>query len=358
MFNNLWDRDRRYRTHVYGNMEVIKQNINDSLFTVRNYYTDKDLFVRKPNILVTLINSLNIDFTKDPTDVFIHLTETAYYRANSLKLVTSNNKNSFSFNNTVIRNMDEYFIYTEDTFDYTDDINYFNLTPIKCIHNTLDHVFLTHPQKFNDTLKGFDYSIYSIDVIMLGMQYYHWYKYRMFMSESTDAAKFIYGIPLVNSINSIFDINLSNRFIRKMNDEDVSDYTNHNVFNLRDDSKRIDKLLDFYVKQMSKDNRIYYSEALYGIPLMITNNALDIINIPQIRYNTNNKWMAWLLRIDYFIFLLTFIDSKLNRDTISEIKMLLNYDIGNRVFDIPNKDLKFTLQEKIYNLTKLINKEL
>jgi len=347
MLQYLWNEtNKSYKLRTYPKLEYVKHIFNSYIIYIKNYYGNNDRYVKRPNKLVTLIESLSIDISKSNTDVFIDLDINSKYITNTLGFITNINKNTDSFSNTIIDKNNEYIIINNDSFNYLskDDC----VSSLKCIYHDSDNVLLAHPKVISLSDKTF---IYTLNATKLGMSYYYWSKEQLMLDKDVDVARFVFEITLTEVIDSLLDVSLFNRYINLSNNSPVSDFINFNVFNLPDVSKYIDKAYIWVLKHY-KNTNITYEEYLINIPLY-SSNALDFIQLPYIQSDKRNKWIFYMSRFYYILHLLNHVDNKRNKDSLNILLKSITYDNNSKIFSI-DKKLDNYFKNNLSKINKLI----
>ena len=348
MLQYLWNNvDKSYKRKIYPKIDYVKHNVNSYLSYIKNYYANSDRYVKRPNKLVTLIESLSIDLSKNTTDVFLDLDTNSKYNSNTIGFITNINKNTESFENTIIDNTKEYIIIDIDNFNYLDKNDCKN--SLECIYNNSDEVLIAHPKVIDMEDKTF---IYTLNPTKLGMGYYYWANEQLKIDKDIDVARFVYEVILTEVIDSIVDVSLFNRYINLSDNVPVTEFKNYNIITLPDLSKYIDKMYSWVLKHY-KNDEIVYEEYLINIPLIIKDNALELIQLPYIQTDRRNKWAIYLSRFDYILHLLNHVDNKRNKDKLNRLVKSLKYDESAKVFNV-DKELDSYFKDTIYKIYKLI----
>jgi len=350
MFNTIWKNDTRLKTITYPRLDNLRHIYKSYLESVMNYYRLTNEYTKRPNELISLLTDLNIDLSLTPFELYNELNETSLYQANTLGFVTTTNENSNPLNNTIIKDMDEYIIAVDDRFDFNTPLK--TMKPLTCVYTTIDNIFITHPSKYSLTINSIDFTVYKLNVPMLGLSYYYWAKEQLLLKSDIDIARFIFEVVLINVIPDISDLSLLNRFLRYKNESYSTKFINDTPITIRDFKRDFDKMFKWVIKN-NKNKSITYNQYFNNIPLFY-NNTLDILNLDIGYYNRRNEWVLWLSRINYIIDSLTTIDKDRNLDIINEINIQLSYSKRRNVFKLLNKDLEYYLKSKINTLEKII----
>lgn len=348
MLQYLWNKtDKSYKKKIYPRKDYVKHIFDGYLSYIKSYYSSNNHYVKRPNKLVTLIESLSIDLTKTNTDVFLDLDTNSMYNANTIGFVTNINKNLLSFKNTIVDKTIEYIIINNYGFNYLskDDCK----DSLKCIYNNSDEVLMGHPKVLKLEDKTF---IYTLNVTKLGMSYYYWAKEQLKIDKDIDTARFVYENILTEVIDSILDVSIFNRYINISNDIIPTKFTNYNAIGVVDLSLHIDKMYKWVLKHY-KNKDITYEEYLINIPLITTDTALDLIKLPYIQTDKRNKWALYISRFDYILHLLENVNNKRNKDGLTRLKKSIIYDRNEKVFMI-NKEKSLYFRNILSKIDKLI----
>lgn len=338
--------------YKYPHYDRIEHYLNTYLYAINDYYSTNSLYVKRPNVLVTLIESLNVDMDIDILELYNILDSDGYYVCNQLG-ITTNNNNSEPFEDTVLDDVNEYLYYTRESFDIY-ETDYRKIIGCYMLHTSISDILITHPKRY-DHGNFTDIAVYAIDPVKLGIQYRLWYKEQIEDDKDTDAARFIYEVVLVNIIPSIIEKTSITRYMNIRDDIYISKYHNYNPFTLPDIGKFIDEMFKWYIGNFNKHNRITYKEYLKTLITPMGHSFLDIEQLPNDRITRKNAWLIWLSRIDMIIHLLRYVDDKMNKDIINEIKYSLKLANRNKYFEVDYFLTKDILDEKIEELNKILN---
>jgi len=346
----LYDVNKVSREYIYPSLLRISSMVSYIISEVKSYYYNSHRYVKRPNLLVSLIEALEIDLSKPPEEVYSYLEATGIYVANSLGIITTVNRNEKPFTNVITTDAYEYFIALNDSvFIPTDKLS---LTePVKCLYHTVYDFYFTHPKEYkNNTI--YDFYIYSIDIKKLGMSYYYWAKSELILGNDIDPSRFVYCNIITDMIPRLFELASLNLFIHFYKFDTKVKLKNYNPFEIPNYINYIYKTYNYYKKELShgKNN---YSTILYNLPTFIFNNTFVLLDIPNENYNKRNSWIMEATRLPYVIFLLQEFPHALDRDLITEIKKQLLYNKRNKYYDFEDKTTKdlikpiFTKTEKL-----------
>jgi len=332
----------------YPSMPRISSMLSHIISEIKSYYYNTHRYVKRPNLLVSLIESLEIDLSLNPEDVYNYLEATGVYVANSLGIITSVNRNEKPFQNTTT-NAYEYFVVIDSTFIPSDKLSL--IEPVKCLYHTVYDFYFTHPKNYkNNTI--YDYYIYGIDIKKLGLSYYYWAKSELILGNDIDPARFVFCNVLTEAIPRLFEIASLNLFIHYYRFNTKIKFENYNVFEIPNYSNYVYKVFK-YIEQNLKHSKLNYPTILYNLPTFIFNNTFELLFIPDDNYNKRNSWIVEASRLPYLIFLLQEFDHKQDRDIVTEFKKQFEYNKRNKYYDFTDEKTKelikpiFTKTEKI-----------
>lgn len=321
--------------------------LSNELENVKNYYRESNFTIKRPNMLISLINQLDIDLLDTPENVYATLDNTALYVTRGYNISSEGHNGKYVIG-TVVPNATEVFLFKESSYDSVNALNYKEAVSIRNIYNTYDGIPLHHPNKFKYMDSDIDLFVYIIDPVMLGMQYYYWANNEMMLDNDIDIARFLYTIPYVSLMDSILNISLINRFFSLHLGNKPETFINYNTFSVYDLESKIDK----GYKDLDKDivnKSLRFNDLLTIIPV-VGGDALDALDIDVPYYTTNTEWIMWLSRIYYIYILVTKFNKKnlsMNRDLVTDLKIDIRLAERNKSFSYLQKDSYFSL---IYTL--------
>ena len=269
---------------------------------VIEYYRSENFYVKRPNMLVSVLENMEIGPTLDKDDVIRYLDSNMNYISRNFDIVSDGNTGGV-LHNVITHSSNEIFLLTDIYNPYDiNESNYIDLQSIRCIYNTDNMFNISHPYKIKH-LTGSDIVIYELDLITLGLQYYYWSKEQMSIDRDIDPARFLYSIPFTNLIYSYTDITLFNGFIDLWNNEDIPDTIRYNPIVTIDPTVNIKKAYKDLIKHLKRNKRMLYVDLLNSIPLL-TDLALNSLKLNKLYYTLQDRWVLWLSRIEYIDWLL------------------------------------------------------
>jgi len=326
-------------------LEYIRNNIHSILYILNSYYKDIKGYVRRPNMLVSLLESLDIDPTLEPDVVYGNISSDSIYLASNFNIINGVKTDDVFNKDTVIYNTKEIFIYNNDNFNFLDE-SILDIPSVECIWSNNTDLFLTHPKNYKGGVYDFDMYEYTINIDMLAMQYYYWMKEQKTLELDLDPARFIHDVVLTNTIKSIFNINYINRIIAIANDEFVNPFTNDNPFFIKDISKKIDSMILWYLKNLRKKKDLYYKEILTILPILTGGSVLDTLTLSELYLNRRTKWVYILARLDIVNFLLYNFKSKKEKHYHNDIMSDFSYMVKNKYLITNNETINSVLEKK------------
>lgn len=346
MLNNLWPiNDQNINLLHYGKYDYLKQVFDNYKFTIKTYYSTNNLRVSRPNPLVSILLQMEINIDDDIENVYTTLCDMESYIADQNNFIVTSTMNSKPFNNVVVPNSTEYFLSVSESFDFNDATIY--NTPLACLYTSMDEILLTHPTKIKtkNTLQ-----VYTIDIVKLGISFYHWSKQQVFTNSNLDPARFIFEVVYLNLIDSLLDYALLNRYINFSNHKEVTPFTDYNPFMVKDYTRQLGVLYKLILSKLHTKRNI--NEYLANIPAFSKANMLEVVQIPNGYYNKQNSWVVWLSRANVIVFLLNTIKHSLNQSTINDLMILLRYNINSKYFKTHDKDTTLLVESNVNKILK------
>lgn len=351
--------DINYPITYLPRINSIVSNYITTLDRLKSYYFLKKESLSRPNLLLNYLSLLPIDLEEAPYDLAMKLNTVAIYLAKQIGIVSKYNTGKI-VEDTIIPDCTEIFLYAPNNkIIYTENQDYLKLTPIRCIYTTIDVPFITHPQNFKGCYPGSDTTIYEIDGVALGMQYYYWAKEQLELELGIDPAKYMYMIALTNTIDNLLDHTLFNRFLTFETEDKLPSFINYNPISIRNDIDKLDtafKRLDVF---FNKTKNIPYEQFLLNIPGISNKTSYEYLQINHRHYTAHSEWVIWLARLRYIYLIIKLLGKegyRRNRDLINAYRIDIKYfkqtNKLNTVDDISVKHYIETYMEKIESLIK------
>lgn len=357
-FNNMVENnfEENLNIKMYPSYPRIKSIAGININMVKDYYYNTGRYLKRPNPLITIINNFDIDLSDTPDNVFNYLSTSSSYLANSIKFITTTNKNDDPFEKVIMPAGNEYILVANELTMPTNDRSILD-TSIRCLYTNSNDYFFTHPKMY-DYSTDFNYYVFTVDLVKLGLGYYYWCKEQIILDNDTDPARYLFTIVLTNTINDITDIMFINRFIAEYEKDVVNSWYNFNRIFIPDDTNRYEKLIHYSIDVLKKNKKITWKEALANIPTLLNINTLNLLKLPNITTNRRNEWVLWLARLPYLIFLIKHTDKHMNKQNIHYLKNTTVNSLKqlerNQYFSVENSTTNFLLQDLLNKIKKLL----
>lgn len=348
----------KYPVSIYPKYEWIRSSTLNILQSITSYYNKKRTYVKRPNMLVSILENMDIDITGTPEDNYDNLSASVHYLANNHGLINSSNLMDKPLNGNIIRDTDEYILVNEDinndVFTYTEGFDYTTFSSLKCIYTTIDDVFLTHPYEY-EYGTGLDYSIFTLDLIGLGMQYYYWVIDMIDKEEDTDPARFIYEIILTNVINTLFDNALAKRLMDMYYKRTLGLHTSLAPIRTTAINNYLNKLLIKTLNNLHKiTGRSRIEKIMQNIPMIINNDFSYLVLLPDTLFNKRNLWAIWLARLEYTNFLLKVAGRSENKAIINYLDKNMSLYEHGKYFSFEDEKTRDRFEYLLNNLKQTI----
>jgi len=331
-------------------LENYLDKFNKYIDVVINYYNNTHIYVNRPNKLVDLINSLPVKVNSSIEDIIFDLQTNEDYLLKHFGIASDISKSKV-FKNTILNNTKEFYISMEIDIDDITYNNYKDISTVKCVYHNLTEIGPFYPQNSKTTIKDFTTAIYEIDVVALGIQFYYWLREQYMLDNDTDIARFVATIVIPNTIKSITNYSLINRYILNMEkDPNISKIP----IDIPDFTDKLDREYEKLVDRIFSFKKEKYEDYLFSIPL-IESNVLEVLKFNNTFWSSNNKWILWYSRIDIIKKLLSLSkDAKrINNKWISYLKLELRNAINSNIISrVPDDEIELILEIELNNLLK------
>jgi len=315
-----------YPIKKYYKFEYIKRKYNFEINKVKDYYRGKNRAVNNRHILNRLITILAPTYTLEDFDYYSRVDSNSRLVSKQFNIVSNINKGKVLNNELYGGNSEELLLYTESdidlgSFKYT----WMTATPIRCIYSSSSDVSFSFPYE-NITLPKNSFHIFEIDITMMVMMYKYWCIERVKEDNSTNPNVFIATMVLPNIIDSLIDIRIFNRYLdiavgNSVNEEIV----NVHPFPIVDYTKGIDDVLKQVVKDTGNTS-IPLEQLLLSIPVIVEDNALEIVKLTHTYFTAQSKWVLYISRIKVILKLLKVFNKRgiaRNKDIVNELPFIL-----------------------------------
>jgi len=350
IFNNGY-KALKYTVTIDRNWDVLKTWYQLDMQRVLSYYRNKIAYVKNTNLFSRLIKNIDLDTSLDIFRYLERLESNYKYNSKTFGVVSDVNHGEVLddeyFGKVVLINVDS----GVDLFSLEN--SWKDVVPIRVIRHDYFGLEMAHPQDLENEDMGL--VVIELDIKLLLVQYYHWANNRYSNEESIDSNIFVFQYPLTNSIPSILDLSILNRFYNLDIVED--NYTRKHPFYTRNLFYKTDKLLGKLYGRL-KDTRMYYEEYLASIPLITSKNVYECLKLHTGRINANNTWVWYMARSLYTLEMIRTLGDKgirLNKGIITEIRILyykLNSQRLVSIFSNNKMDLEKDTYDKLLEITE------
>lgn len=325
--------------------EYLTSRILYNIDEIINYNRSVNIYVKRPNIFISLLNTISLMITDDIFETYDNLIDVYVNIASNFNFTTTKNVGK-NFNSVILNGIDEFFLLEENSdinlIDFED--KWINYESIKLISTDNETLFFNNP--YRTTLPYTNFAVYKVDVIGLTLQYYLWYKNQIKRNEDTDIALFLHQIPFNNLLNSFVERTLANIYLTG-NEINV----NYN----REDGNLVN--IDNYLEKVKKEwstilnkhrYRDYFDFTKRFYPL--TKNLYELNKIITI-INSQNEWLYLFSILNNVLYFIDYIkkDKLFTNSLLTEIK-----EFERKNIKLPNIS-KFYLGNTISSIKEKIN---
>lgn len=344
-----------YPIKKYYKFEYIKRRYQYEVNKVKEYYRNRDRAVTNTHILSRLVSMLAPNFNNDDFEYFKIVDGESKFIARQFNIVSNISNGKVLKNELYGSNSYEVILYT--TTDLNLDIlklTWMNASPLRCIETTTNNINFSFPYT-NVNLPENTYSVFELDVNLMLMMYKYWCEMRVSQNNSTNSNVFIATYVLPNTLDSILDISILNRFLAISNGVKLSqDVFNPHPFLILNYSSGIDEILKNILKDV-RNNKIYLEQLLESIPAITSDNMLTVTKLTTKYYSRQSIWVLWSSRIKMIRQLLYILGKKgrnMNRTEINRLPYTFKV-IKNRESDIESILPNYEYNEFIIELNKI-----
>lgn len=250
----------------------------------------------------------------------------------------------------------EFIILHSEEFDYNRAYNKWDkLVPIKVhSHNFTDVDFRIPDGKYTNSNYEGGYSVISINLPMLALQYKAWLdKVRSKQEYKTQTVNFIYQYPLVNMLDRHLEITIINRLMNMYYGKPVAKYKSAHPIVTTNVDIQLDNILNSRIK-IIKSGKYKFDQLFTMFEGLKRRDWLTILRPIDISPVRSVKWVLELQVLDYFEF---FVHVRKdvggnynNMELTRAVRDIINLNYDSTYF----KSAYRNLNDKLYNLKILI----
>ncbi len=300
---------------------VYKEKLN----TIMDYYHNRNFAVKNNHLLVKIIKTLNVVLDLSIYDYISNVTNKAPYLANTFRLTSPKNKGDIFDGIFYGSNSKEILLYVEEEYDLDEvERNWKTLEPIKVIlhHNT--DLSLALP-KVNYEYKEATLSVFSVDIVLLALQYRGWWLDQKGNDIYKTVQQFVHAYVLPNMLPSQLKITGFNILCNLFNNVPNDSVRFKLPISTRDYTSKVNILYSKVLTNISR-RKIRYVDALSSIPALPEGDMLTALRLPSSVYTYQNTWAYTLARLSVFANLLLICGVTsfgYNRQLINEMQISL-----------------------------------
>jgi len=346
----------KYSKEKYSKWDFIQRRYNDQMNIVLSYYYNKDRAINNSNMLSRVLDTA---LAGEYIDIFEFIKKvSANARYVSKMFDITSNINYGKIHNNVVYGIDskEIFLYIEPEIDVFDiENNWLNYRSLRAIYTEKTELDFAVP--FQDISNNNRLTVFEIDIIGMCVQYWYWKEMRISMDKSTDTNVFIATIVLPNSLPTIMDLSIYNRFLNISKNTKNANTKQLLPFNVLDYTKGIDKILKT-ISKTYKGHNIPLQQLLDTIPTLYHTSMLDVIRIKHNIFTTQSYWVLVISRLKYISDLIDFLGKKglaRNTEYTSSLPLTIKR-IRNTNYTILDKRLKNKIKKYLNNIDNKIGK--
>lgn len=351
--------DIQYAYQLYPRWDWIKRNYTDSINNLISYYNFRNTVVNNKNLLVRIIKNA---FPGLDTDIFGYVKDleiNADYTARHFKL--TNNKSVGDFHRNVFYSGKSIEIINHVVYDYNFldiDKDYTKYSPLRVVYTEetdLDlHLLDGTKVKTKPSL-----TVVELDITLMLLMYRAWCRRRIKFGLSINACTFVSTIVIPNTIRTMVDHIIFNRFICKAKGISIPEFKLKHKLYVVDYSRGIDSVLDKVVDDIVNTNIPLY-KFINTIPTLYYDDMFSALRLGRRLYTRQSKWTLWMSRVHYINILLDLLGPNGISRNLPLIKTL-PYDIkelknGSTCYYDKLKEVKEIQEEYIEVIDSIYNK--
>lgn len=344
-----------YTIKKYYKFEYIKRRYLLEVNKIKDYYRKRDRAVNNSHILSRMVNMLAPNYTADDFEYFKIVDSNAKYVSRQFGIVSNISKGKVFENELYRSNSSEILLYVESDIDLdTIKLTWDNKSPLRCIHSDSTIINFSFPYA-NVDLPAQTYTIYEIDVTLMLMMYKYWAVERVSNDMSINPNVFIATYVLPNTIDSMLDMSLFNRFLAIASGSKVDpNIFNPHPFTILNYADGIDSIYKDVLRDV-RGEKLFLEQLLKSIPMVTEDDALAVTKVNHKYYTRQSLWVLWLAKIRTIRRLLYILGKKgrgMNRNLITRLPYIFK-TILNRVSDIEDHVPEYIYEDFVSEITKV-----
>lgn len=349
----------QYAYKTYPKWDWIKRNYKDSIDNLISYYNYRTTIVNNKHLLTRIIKFAFPGFKHDLFSYVKDLELNSRNVARHFKLVNSVSSGTFFYNLFYSKNSIEVINHVEFDYDFLEvDKDYTKYSPLRVIYTeetALDfHLLNGTKEKSKPTV-----TVFELDITLMLIMYRAWCKRRIKFNFSTDPNVFVSSIVIPNTIRTMIDLIIFNRFIFKAKGITIPEFKlKHKIYTL-DYSRGVDDILGRVANDIVDEN-IPLPRFINTIPTIYYSNMYEALKLTRSLQTQQSLWSVWLARVKYINILLDLLGPTGEKANTS-ILYTLPYDIkqirnGSTPYFAKLKEVKSIEEEYKTTIDEIYNR--
>ena len=327
-----------YTENISVNGTVTDPKIDDILSQIRrdlenviNYYSHSERRVNNSNTLVSLLNTLAIDYTLPIYEYLPKLDNVLMYNSKTFGIVSTVNKGSVLEGVVFRENSREIFIENDTDIDYTDlNTSWREHSAIRVLLYDGVDLGILAPNSDID-FKSDTLSVFAIDLKLMLIQFKYWAMEMSGKGIAVDKSHFVSTVLFTGIIKDLLDMAIWNRFTAlglgySVNSRNITKHP----FVVADVTTRLDKEL-IRIYSRLKNMKITYSDMLKNIPTVSSGDVYNLLKVGKFMNSKQNMWGTWLSKIYHIADILGIsnidtirVNSALNTELMIDLPIIEN----------------------------------
>lgn len=325
MFNyylNKRNTELSYPIKKYSKWDWIKRRYLFDFYKTKDYYRNRIRAVDNKSMISRLVDVLKESLGLPVYSYLKSVDANARLTSKQFNITSNINYGELHKSEVYGDNSYEAFLYTdtEIDIDYIEH-NWRDIASLKIIYNSNTDLDFLVPFNQNKNFKKATLTVFEIDVVKMLLQYYYWAKEQTLLGNSVNTNVFIATVIYPNVLDSYMDMAIFNRFLAIANDIAIDEFITKQPYTTIDYSAGVDRILSGVVKDV-KNQSIPLAQLLDSVPMLVKNNANELLYIDNKYYTVQSKWVLYISRLKYVLLLITLMGKKgrsRNRDLLTTL---------------------------------------
>lgn len=316
-----------YGTPKNPNWIYVKNGLLANLKTVIEFYRKNPMAVQSNHFLVKLLQSITIPQSQHIERYYNNVDALSLNLSMALKMTSSIFKGHLFDGVFLGKNNYELLIAHSDGFNPNEaHSNWKNLRPVEFLSHQRSDLGLNLPDGINTGVEE-GLAVYVIDIPLLAIQY-RAFRINERLLNSIDTSKsvmqFIHMYVLPNMLYSYLDHAIFNRISALELGKPFGESKKQHSFFLTDYSDKITHVQIDILNLLKKENKTF-DGMLKSIPMIVKNNADDLMALPDIALTRQCLWSLVLSRLPELLFLVKLSKESIGNKNQSEVNRIVRY---------------------------------